>query len=125
MWIGREKEQTRENERDKERKKRGNRRYGQAKFKHSRKGILSCVIAAIAALILIILIVISYMYRGSLDPMAGSFGLYAALLSWIGIGAGGKGFRERDKNYLTCKIGIVINVLIFLCLTTIFIRGCV
>ena len=39
MIIGREKEQARERERDKERKKRGHRKYGQAKLRHSKKGI--------------------------------------------------------------------------------------
>lgn len=125
MWIGREKEQNRERERDKERKKRGNRKYGQAKFKHSRKGILSCMISALAAMIFLILIVVAYFSRGMLDPIAGSFGLYSIILAGIGMAAGIRGFKERDKNYLTCKIGITLNVVILLCLITVFVRGSV
>ena len=33
--------------------------------------------------------------------------------------------KERDKNYLTCKIGIVVNGFILLALILVFIRGCV
>lgn len=123
MWIGRDKEQNREKERDKERKKRGNRKYGQAKFKHSRKGILSCTISALAAMVILILIVAAYLSRGGLGPIAGSFGDFAVVLSVMGIVAGVKGFKERDKNYLTCKVGIAVNIIILLCSITVFVRG--
>ena len=125
MLIGREKEQNRERERDKERKKRGNRKYGQAKFKHARKGILSCVISALSAMIILILIAVAYFSRGMLGPIAGSFGLFTVILAGIGVGAGIRGFKERDKNYLTCKIGIGLNTVILLCLITLFVRGSV
>ena len=123
MWIGREKEAARERERDKERKKRGNRKFGQAKYKHSKKGILSCVIAFPASLIFIILIVTSIVKRGQLDPIAGSFGLFTVLLAVIGLITGGRGFKEREKNYLTCKIGMGINGFLIIFLTAVFIRG--
>ena len=44
----------------KERKKRANRKYGQAKLKHSKKGIQSCVIAGIVLVALAAMIVIAY-----------------------------------------------------------------
>jgi hypothetical protein len=47
------------------------------------------------------------------------------ILACIGIVTGVKGFKERDKNYLTCKIGIVVNGLILLAMILVFIRGCV
>ena len=37
-----------EKQREKERKKRGTRKYGQAKYRHSRMGIASCWLAAAA-----------------------------------------------------------------------------
>ena len=36
---------------------------------------------------------------------------------------GVRGFRERDKNYITCKVGIGANAAFLLGLTAIFIRG--
>lgn len=49
--------------------------------------------------------------------MVGSFGVFDMILACIGIVTGVKGFKERDKNYLTCKIGIVVNGFILLALT--------
>ena len=53
-----------ERDRNKERKKRGNRKYGQAKYKHARKGVLSCMIAALVVLIMIVLIVAAFVLKG-------------------------------------------------------------
>ena len=36
-----------------------------------------------------------------------------------------KGFRERDKNYITCKWGIGLNGFVLLSLISMFIRGIV
>ncbi|MDY5846249.1 MAG: DUF6142 family protein [Bariatricus sp.] len=125
MRIGREKEQARERDRDRERKKRGNRKYGQAKLRHSRKGILSLMMAAVVAGIFIALILTALLNKGSSGAIIGSFGLFDILLAITGIICGVKGFRERDKNYFTCKMGIGINVFILLCLIAVFVRGLV
>lgn len=127
MRIRREKELARERERDKdkERKKRGNRRYGQAKQKHSRKGILSCMTAVIVVAVLSILIVLAYRSKGQSAAIIGSAGIFAMILTVVGIVTGARGFREREKNYRTCKIGIGINSLVLLCLIAVFIRGIV
>lgn len=125
MRIGREKERTRERERDKERKKRGNRKYGQARLKHSRKGILSCMMSALVTVIFLILIITSFLHKGQSAAIIGSFGLFTVILTWIGLVMAVRGFRERDKNYITCKVGLGVNGLILACLVTIFIRGIV
>ena len=125
MRIGREKEQARERERDKERKKRGNRKYGQAKLRHSKKGILSCVIAGTVAIIFGSLIVTSFLHKGQSAAIIGSFGLVTIILTCIGLSTAFRGFRERDKNYLTCKIGLGVNGFVLLCLIAVFIRGIV
>lgn len=44
-------------------------------------------------------------------------------LAGIGVWLGGRGMKEREKNYITCKVGIGINLTAFLGLTAIFIRG--
>lgn len=125
MRIGREKEQARERERDRERKKRGNRKYGQAKLKLSRKGIVSCVMAVAVVCILTALLVIAFLKKGQAAAIIGSFGLFTMILTGIGLAYGIRGFRERDKNYLPCKIGIGVNGLVLLCLAAVFVRGIV
>lgn len=123
MRIGREKELAREKERNKERKKRGNRKYGQAKLRHSRKGILSCMMAAVVGSIFIALIVTAFLSKGKSEAIIGSFGLFTMILAVIGLVTGIRGFRERDKNYVTCKTGIGINGTVFLLLVAVFITG--
>ena len=56
MINGREKERAREREIRKERKKRGNRKYGQAKLRHAKKGIYSLMMAIMVVIIFVILI---------------------------------------------------------------------
>ena len=106
MRSRRDKKRARERDRNKR-----SRKYGQIKRKHSRKGIWSCVMA--------------FMNKGKSAAMVGSFGVFDMILACIGIVTGVKGFKERDKNYLTCKIGIVVNGFILLALILVFIRGCV
>lgn len=112
-----------EAEKKKERKKRGNRKYGQGKLKHAKKGVLSCIMAAIVAITLLILLLCAFLLKGQTIALVGSFGIITVLLSVIGLMNGLKGFRERDKNYLTCKIGTGINGAVLLALIAIFIRG--
>ena len=47
----------------------------------------------------------------------------AVILAGMGIRASVKGRREREKNYLTCKVGVVLNILILICLLMIFVMG--
>lgn len=121
MLLGKEK--TREKDRLKERKKRGNRKYGQARLKHARKGIISCMTAALVALIVLLLIISAFLKKGQLAAIVGSFGIFAVILAVIGLVNGIKGFREREKNYLTCKVGIGINGAFLAMLIGIFVRG--
>lgn len=112
-------------ERDRNKRNRKNRKYGQVRRKHSRKGIWSCVMAVLVTAVLAGLIVMAFMNKGKSAAMIGSFGLFDMILACIGIVTGVKGFKERDKNYVTCKVGIVMNGLILLALILVFIRGCV
>lgn len=125
MRIGRGRDRARERERDKERKKRGNRKYGQAKLKHSKKGIMACVLSVIVAILFIALILTSFLHKGQSQAIIGSFGLFAVIIAWIGLVTAVRGFRERDKNYITCKVGIGVNGVVLLCLIATFIRGIV
>ena len=118
MRSRRDKKRARERDRNKR-----SRKYGQ--IKHSRKGIWSCVMAVLVTAVIAGLIVMAFMNKGKSAAMVGSFGVFDMILACIGIVTGVKGFKERDKNYLTCKIGIVVNGLILLALILVFIRGCV
>ncbi len=96
---------------------------GQAKLRHSRKGLLSCMIAVVVAGIFVALILTAFIHKGNSVAMIGSFGLFDMILAGAGLSIGVKGFRERDKNYLSCKIGIGINGFILFCLILVFVRG--
>ena len=120
MRSRRDKKRARERDRNKR-----SRKYSQIKRKHSRKGIWSSVMAVLVTAVIAGLIVMAFMNKGKSAAMVGSFGVFDMILACIGIVTGVKGFKERDKNYLTCKIGIVVNGFILLALILVFIRGCV
>ena len=125
MINGRDKERAREREIRKERKKRGNRKYGQAKLRHAKKGIYSLMVAIAVVIIFVALILTAFLHKGQSSAIIGSFGLFTIILAVIGLVIGVKGFRERDKNYVTCKWGIGLNGFILFSLISMFIRGIV
>lgn len=123
MQFGRNKELTRTKEFGRDRKKKGQRRYGQAKYKHSKKGMLSLIVAGITFTALLALIITAFLLNGQSAAIIGSFGIFTMIISGMGVLTGIRGFRERDKNYLTCKIGAAINGIVMVLLIIIFIRG--
>ena len=125
MINGREKNRARERELKKERKKRGNRKYGQAKLRHAKKGIYSLMMAMVVVIIFVALILTAFLHKGQSSAMIGSFGLFTMILAVTGLVVGVRGFRERDKNYVTCKWGIGLNGFILFSLISMFIRGIV
>ena len=114
-----------ERERNKEREKRakGNRKYGQAQLKHSKRGVISCVIAGVVGILLTLLITTAYRNGGTSGTYVGGFAVCALIFSGIGVYGGFRGFREREKTYITCKIGIVLNILYLIGFIGIFCRG--
>lgn len=113
----------REKNREKERRARGKRKYGQAKLKHAKKGVWSCGIAAAVCVLFALLIVIAYISGGTAQGYIGGIGVITMLLSGIGMGFALKGFKEREKDYLTCKIGALSNGFFLLGFIAIFCRG--
>lgn len=108
---------------EKERKKYGTRKYGQTILKHSHMGIRSCWYAAGAFLLLASAIVAAFILRGQNVGFVGGMGILSVVLAGLGIQASVKGRREREKNYLTCKIGVLLNGIILVCLLIIFAAG--
>ncbi len=110
-------------QRDRERKKRGTRKYGQAKLKHSHMGILSCWCAAGALLILAGCIAWAFSTRGEAAGIVGGIAVLVLILAVLGIRAAAKGFRERERSYLTCRIGLLFSLLALILFLAIFIGG--
>lgn len=109
--------------RDKGRKKRGTRKYGQAPLKYSHMGAHSCWYASGSFLLLLAAVGIAYWKHGAASGYIGGFGVLAMLFSALGIRAGAKGMREREKRYIFCRLGIAANFLILLSLIIIFFGG--
>lgn len=117
------KQNERERNRARERRARGNRKYGQAKLKHAKKGILSCVIAGTVFLLLFMMLAIAYTSSGTAGGYIGGIGLVAMILTGVGLYTAFRGFKEREKDYLTCKIGVGCNIFFLIGFIAIFCRG--
>lgn len=112
-----------ERQREKERKKRGARKYGQANYKHSRKGIVSCISGIGGLLILAGCIGYAFFARGNAHGIIGGLAILSLVLSINGIRLAIGGFYERERNYLTCKIGLPVSSLTVLAFFALFIGG--
>lgn len=104
--------------REKERKKKGKRKYRQA-----RQGVISCWCAAAGFVILAGCIGYSYLTRGAAAGIVGGAAVTAVVVLLYGIRSAVKGFKEREKSYLTCKLGLPANVLVLLVCLAIFMGG--
>ena len=109
--------------REKERKKRGTRKYGQGHYRHSRLGIVSCCCAVAGFLILAGCIGYAYLTRGTAAGIVGGAAVTAIIALICGLRSAVKGFKEREKNYLTCKIGLPVNAVVLLVFLAVFIGG--
>lgn len=109
--------------REKQRKKMIRTRYGQAAMKHSKKGVSSCMYSIAALLLLLAMLAVSYITKGKTGVFIGVIGLATIFLSLTGFRSALKGFKERDKNYITCKVGAVCSGILLLGLIIIFFRG--
>ncbi len=118
--IGKSAEQR---QKEKERKKRGARKYGQANLKPSRMGVVSCISAAWAFIILLGCILYAFLTRGQAAGIVGGIVIISLLFAIYGIRAAIRGFKERDRNYLTCKIGLPVNAAALILFLAIFIGG--
>lgn len=110
-------------EREKRRKNLIRTKYGQAPLKHSKKGIRSCMYSGAASFLLLLLLSSSFVTNGEVSLGMGAIGLVAMVLAFGSLVTGIKGFKERDKNYITCKIGTGWSGLLLLGMCAIFIRG--
>lgn len=106
-------------------KKNGGRKRSKIQLKHSTMGKHSCILAGISAGLFLISVIIAFLMRGKTIGIVGGLGLIAMVVAGLGCRAAMKGFRERERNYITCKIGMACNVLILAGLMIIFVGGLV
>lgn len=123
MQNRQKKQNERERNRERERRARGSRKYGQAKLKHSKRGILSCVAAGVVALSITISLATAYNNAGATGAYIGGLGLVTMILAGVGIYTAIRGFKEREKDYRTCKVGLACNIFFLVSLVAIFCRG--
>ncbi len=119
----RERELQKARNRERERLVRGSRKYGQAKLKHAKKGVLSCTLAGIVAAVLTVLISVAYVSNGTAAEYIGGIGMISLVFAATGVVCGIRGFNEREKDYLTCKVGFGLNLFFLIGLIAIFCRG--
>ena len=110
-------------EREKRRKKMIKTKYGQTPRRHAKKGIKSCIYAFFSLFFTFLMLASTFEENGQIGILMGIAGLLILVLSAEGTVNGFQGFKERDKNYITCKIGLGCNAVILLCMLAIFIRG--
>ena len=110
-------------EREKRRKKMITPKYGQTPRRHAKKGIKSCIYAFFSLFFTFLMLASTFEENGQIGILMGIAGLLILVLSAEGTVNGFQGFKERDKNYITCKIGLGCNAAILLCMLGIFIRG--
>ena len=72
---------------------------------------------------LLIFLAIAYINGGTSAPTIGGVGLSAMALTGASLYTAIRGFREREKDYLTCKIGLAASALLILSFVGIFCRG--
>lgn len=113
----------RERDRERERRRRKNRKYGQAKLKHAKRGVISCMLSAVVLIMLISMLAKAYVSRGAVAPIVGALGFISVILAGYGLYMGIRGFKEREKDYLTCKIGVACSASFILGFILIFCRG--
>lgn len=65
----------------------------------------------------------SFLNKGNVNILIGFFGLGTCAMAVIGIWLGMKGFREREKIYTTCKVGITVNAVFLAVMVGLFVRG--
>ena len=122
MWKN-DKENDRGRRRIRGRKRRERERERRNKTPHASRGITSCIYAGGFFVALIVMIIISIVTGGNAPAFVGGLALVIFFGSWMGVITGFRGFKERDKNYITCKIGVACNLAILIGFAGIFIRG--
>ena len=98
-------------------------KYGQKPLKHAKKGVQSCVLAGFVLFLLILMVSTSFASKGEVAGYMGIMGIATMVLAGMGLNLGIRGFKERDKNYITCKAGTGLCAAVLIGMAAIFLRG--
>ena len=98
-------------------------KYGQVKLRAAKRGIYSCLFAIGGIICQILLLAVAYYTYGEAPRVIGSIAFIAMIIGTTGIVYGVQGFREREKSYRACKVGIVLNGMLILIFILLFVRG--
>lgn len=98
-------------------------KYGKKKVKHSGMGKVSCWMALVSLALIAGSILTAYVMRGRTLSIVGGLGIISIVIAGNGFRKAMKGFRDRNRNYMTCRIGAALNSVILLGLIIIFFRG--
>ena len=99
--------------REENRKKSGV-KHKKPKQKQAGNGNLSCLFGLGSAAVLAGCIAYAFVRRGEAPGIIGGITIISSAII---------GFRERERSYLTCKIGIVMNAAAIISFFAVFIRG--
>lgn len=77
-------------------------------YKLAKAGLASVGLGILSIVLVIVGVVLSYRAGGNGSYKIGSLALTSLILSAFGIYAGFRGFKEEDKIYLPCKVGIIM-----------------
>lgn len=100
-----------------------NTKFGQVKVRHARRGISSCLLAVMGIFILSGLIASAYQSYGDAPEAVGGLSILTTVFCSVGFMNALHGFRERDKNYITCKLGILFNGIIIFIFFLLYMKG--
>jgi len=103
--------------------KRRSRKYGQARLKHSKRGMSSCMLAVLSLFFLTLIFSAAYINKGDSGILLGFMGIGVLLMSITGFRRAMEGFKERERDYISCKIGAGMNGTFMVIMVLIFIRG--
>ena len=98
-------------------------KYGQVKLRAAKRGIYSCLFAIGGIICQILLLAVAYYTYGEAPMIIGSVAFIMMIIGVMGIVYGVQGFREREKSYKACKVGIVLNGMLILIFILLFVRG--
>ena len=91
--------------------------------KPAKRGIFSLILGGIALALIIAGIVMSYGAGGRGGTVVGSMGLTGMILAGFGVFFGFQGFKEEERNYFFCKVGIIFCACIFIFVVALFFIG--
>lgn len=98
-------------------------KYGKKNIKHSGMGKISCWMALVSLALISGSILIAYLMRGKTINIVGGLGMMSVVIAVSSFRTAVRGFRDRNRKYVTCRIGAVLNSVIFIGLIIIFFRG--